>query len=63
MSKSIKVTDEVYATIQKHQTPRESYSEVIARAFRTYETVQGIRDGLPASHYLQERPKQEEVTQ
>jgi len=59
MSKPIKITDNVYARIQKLQGPREPYSEVIERALNAYETIQGIRDGLPASHYLQERPKQE----
>ncbi|KKK97627.1 hypothetical protein LCGC14_2650890 [marine sediment metagenome] len=63
MSKTIKVTDAVYQTIQKHQTARESYSEVIARAFKAYETMLGIRAGLPASHYLQERPLEDADSQ
>jgi len=59
MSMSIKVTNNVYERLKRLQQPREHYSEVIERALNTYEAIQGIRDGLPASHYLQERPKEE----
>ena len=59
MSKSIKIRNEVYARLLAIQRPRETVSEVIARTLDAHETIQGIRDGLPASHYLQERPKPE----
>lgn len=59
MSKSIKIKDEVYAKLLTIQRPRETISEVIARAVAAYMVIVGIRDGLPASHFLQERPKQE----
>ncbi len=61
MSRSIKITDEVYQRIQRLQGPRESYSEVIARTLDAYETIQGIKDNIPATHFLQERPEKEEV--
>lgn len=59
MSKAIKITNEVYLQLQRHQSPRETYSQVIARLLKTYELLEGVRDGLPASHFLQERPKKE----
>ena len=59
MSKSIKITDAVYERLQRLQGPRESYSEVIERALNAYEKIQGILDGLPASHWMQERLKEE----
>jgi len=59
MSKSIKITNEVYQELQKLQRPREPYSNIIARTISAYKAIQGIRDGLPPSHYLLERPKQE----
>lgn len=62
MSKSIKVSDTVYRELQELQRSRESYSEVIARTIKAYIAIQGIRDGLPAGHYLQERAKEEVKT-
>lgn len=59
MSKTIRVDDEVYADLEKLRDKRETFSQVIARTVKAYITIQGIRDGLPASHYLQERPKEE----
>ena len=59
MSHTIQVTDEVFERLQRLQGPRETYSLVIERTLGAYETIQGIRAGLPASHYLQERPKEE----
>uniref|UniRef100_A0A6M3M3F6 Putative antitoxin n=1 Tax=viral metagenome TaxID=1070528 RepID=A0A6M3M3F6_9ZZZZ len=59
MGKTIRVSDKVYQELCEIQAPRESFSEVIARAVQAYITIRGIRDGLPASHYLQERAKEE----
>ena len=59
MGKTIRVTDQVYERLQLLQRIRETYSEVIERTLEAYDTIQGIREGLPPSHYLQERPKQE----
>lgn len=59
MSKTIRVSDEVYNELEKLRDKRETFNQVIARTINAYNTIRGIRDGLPASHYLQERPKQE----
>ena len=59
MSKAIKIKEEVFERLLAIQRPRETISEIIDRALSAYETIRGIRDGLPASHYLQERPKLE----
>lgn len=58
MSKLIRVTDGVYITLDALREKRESFSEVVERIIKTHVLVAGIRDGLPASHYLQERPKE-----
>lgn len=62
MSKTIRVEDQVYNDLEELRDKRETFSEVIARTVNAYITIQGIRDGLPASHYLQKRPR-EEATQ
>jgi len=59
MSKLIRVTDGVYITLDAIREKRETFSEVVERVIKAYLVIQGIRDGLPASHYLQERPKEE----
>lgn len=59
MSKTIRVTDGVYIALDAIREKRETFSEVIARTITSHITIQGIRDGLPASHYLQEKPKKE----
>jgi len=59
MSKQIRLTDGVYIALDSLREKRESFSEVVERIIKTHVLVAGIRDGLPASHYLQERPKQE----
>jgi len=59
MSKQIRVTDGVYIALDAIREKRESFSNVVERIIKTYVLIQGIRDGLPASHYLQERPKEE----
>ena len=59
MGKTIRVSDQVIERLQRIQQPRETYSEVIERTLSAYDTIQGIRDGLPAAHFLQERSKQE----
>lgn len=59
MSKTIRVDDQVYNELEELRDKRETFSEVIARTVNAYLTIRGIRDGLPASHYLQERPKEE----
>jgi len=58
MSKQIRVTDGVYIALDTLREKRETFSEVTERIIKTYVLIAGIRDGLPASHYLQERPKE-----
>lgn len=56
MSKSIKVSDEVYNDLLKMQQPRETLSEIIKRLIRVYATLFSIKETLGPSHYLNERP-------
>lgn len=42
MSKSIKVSDDVFERLQRLQGPRESYSEVIDRCMSTVETLKTL---------------------
>jgi len=58
-SKLIRVTDGVYIALDSLREKRETFSEVVERIIKTHVLVAGIRDGLPAAHYLQERPKTE----
>lgn len=49
MSKSIKVSDEVFHELQKYQGPRESYSHVIERALAAWRAIDEFHRGeLPA---------------
>ena len=59
MSHSIKITDKVYAIIQKYQSPRESYSSVIERALSVFETIDEIKETLGPGHYLMGKQKEE----
>ncbi len=59
MGHSIKVTHNVYKRLQRLQGPRESYSRVIERTLSAYESILGIRDGLPASDWRLESLKEE----
>jgi len=58
-SKLIRVTDGVYIVLDSLREKRETFSEVVERCIKTHVLIAGIRDGLPPSHYLQERPKEE----
>jgi len=55
MSKSIKVTDQVYKTIKKYMGPQESYSHVIERALSVFETISEVSETLGPAHYLKEK--------
>lgn len=59
MSKTIRVSDEVYYRIQALQAPRETVGQVIDRCLSTVEAIKGVKDILGPSHYLRERPKEE----
>lgn len=56
MSKSIKVSDQVYNRLLELLKPRETFSEVIQRVLKVYDTVSNVSDILGPSHYLQGRP-------
>jgi len=49
MSKSIKVTDEVYLALEAIREKRETFSEAIERLLRVYDTIKGVSE---PSHYL-----------
>ena len=59
MSKSIKVTEEVYKDLLEMQRPRETFSEEIERLLRVYRTLFEVRETLGPSHHLMERPRKE----
>jgi len=59
MSKTIRVEDGVYIALDAIREKRETFSEVVERCVKTHILIAGIWDGLPPSHYLQERPKTE----
>lgn len=58
MSKSIKVSDDVYERLQAHQEPRESYSQLINRLLNTVEAIQAVSSTLGPSHHLMGRAKE-----
>jgi len=57
MLRSIKVTEKVYKKIRCFQSPRETYSEVIARAFDAWATMDAIRSGEWPPKPDREKPK------
>lgn len=59
MSKTIKVSDEVFSDLQELQGPRETYSHVIERLVQIVKELRGVSTILGPSHYLKERPREE----
>jgi len=59
MSKSIKVSDQVFKELQKLQEPRQTYSDVIAILIQVVTELRGVSAILGPSHYLKERPREE----
>ena len=55
MSRSIKVSDDVFRRIQRLQGPRETYSEVIDRCLSTVEALRTLPVGPREGHYIKER--------
>ena len=55
MSKSIKVSDEVYQTIKQFMGPQESYSHVIERALSVFVALSEASKTLGPAHYLKEK--------
>ncbi|MBU2060070.1 MAG: hypothetical protein KKB38_20360 [Gammaproteobacteria bacterium] len=63
MSKTLKVSDEIYQELEGLLQPRETFSQVIERILRTYRTIVGVAEALPGSHYLKSpRPPSETMT-
>ncbi len=52
MSKTIKVTDEVYQELEGFLELRETFSQVIERVLRVFKTIRDVSDNLTANHYL-----------
>jgi len=52
MSKSIKVSDEVYHRLMGMLTVRETFSQVIERLLEVYYKIESVSSTLGASHYL-----------
>jgi len=63
MSKTIRISEEVYQEIERLLEPRETFSQVINRVLKVYRTIRDVSDGLPASHYLKSsRPPSETLS-
>lgn len=56
MSKTIRVEKEVYDRLNKIRDWKETFSEVIERLLKVYETIHGMSEILGPAHYLKERP-------
>ena len=64
MSKLVRVSDEVYTTLDDIREKREPFSEVVGRLIKLHNTMTEVSDTLGPSHYLRERsPHQEAVEQ
>ena len=59
MSRSIKVSDQVFKELQELQEPRDTYSEVIARLIKITKELRGVSAILGPSHYHKERPRED----
>jgi len=57
MSKTIRLEDGVYITLDAIREKRETFSEAVERLTRVYLTMKEVSDTLGPSHYLKERPK------
>ena len=60
MSKSIKVSEEVYQELVKEQRPRETFNEEIERFLRVYKTLFNVVETLGPSHSLMQKPEKGE---
>jgi len=52
MSKSIKIKDSLYDRLVEIMDKRETFSDVLTRVLRVYDTVSSVRDTLGPHHYL-----------
>ena len=59
MSRSIKVSDEVYQELIAMLQARESFSQVIERMLKVYRTIKDVSEGLAPSHYLNRKSQED----
>lgn len=57
MSKTIRVDNPVYDRLEKLIIHRETFSHVIERLLKLYDTMTEVKETLGPSHYIMERPK------
>lgn len=59
MSKTIKITNEVYTNLEAIREKRETFSDVVERLIGVYAKIRAVSDTLGPSHYLNKRPNKE----
>lgn len=59
MSKTIKVDDEVYRRLERLIVHRETFSHVIERLLKLYDTMSDVTTALGPAHYIMQRPNKE----
>ena len=57
MSRSIKVSDDLYEKLLDLMRPRDTFADVIRRALKVYEVIFEIQQTLGPGHYLAQRPE------
>lgn len=60
MSKTIKVDDEVYNSLEAIREKRETFSKVVERLVKVFATLKDVSDTLGPAHYLKGRPSSRE---
>lgn len=56
MSKTIRLEDGVYITLDAIREKRETFSEAVERIIKVYVTIKDVSDTLGPGHYLKGRP-------
>jgi len=56
LSKAIKVDEKVYERLEELRDWKETFSEVIERLLKVYDTIYTGRDSLGPAHFVRERP-------
>ena len=56
MSKTVRLTDEVYIALDAVREKRETFSEAVERIIRVYATIKDVSDTLGPGHYLKGPP-------
>jgi len=63
MSKTIRVDDQIYDRLERLIIHRETFSHVIERLLKLYDTMTEVKETLGPSHYIMERPKSSAAVQ